>query len=116
MNIFKRCNLAILITSIPICFSVSAMQSPIEVEYNAYLEKYNSAIKQRNYDDACLAAEKLLSMDSSDAFSLLRLSYCSEKLDAKYKKVVELYWKGVARSNKQEIEILDFIKVINSSK
>ncbi|MDO6466204.1 hypothetical protein [Pseudoalteromonas carrageenovora] len=114
MNILNYYNLVIFIITLSISFITSAAQSPIETEYNSKLQEYNQAIISHNYDDACLTADKLLAMDPSDTFSLLRLTYCSEKLNGKYKKIIASYLNQVARSSKQEIETIELIKAINS--
>lgn len=114
MNKLNYYNLVILIITLSISFTTSAVLSPIEAEYNSKLQEYNQAIINKSYDDACITAEKLLAMDPSDTFSLLRLTYCSEKLNGKYKKIIASYLNQVARSSKQEIETIELIKAINS--
>lgn len=114
MNKLNYYNLVILIITLSISFTTSAVQNPIEAEYNSKLQEYNQAIINKSYDDACITAEKLLAMDPSDTFSLLRLTYCSEMLNGKYKKAIDSHLKRVARSSRQEIETIELIKAINS--
>ncbi|MCP4321677.1 MAG: hypothetical protein GY787_07460 [Alteromonadales bacterium] len=96
------------------CGQVSA--NPIVEEYNENVKIYNLHIEKAEYNKAYNVAEKLLSIDPSDTFSLLRLTYSAQMLGTQNISAVKEHLNDVSRATPEEIEIVQFIEAIIRSK
>ena len=87
----------------------------IEDEYKNKVKEYNTSIANHEYLQSYTVAEALLGMDPSDTLSLLRLVYSAKMLNRKNDKIIDNYLHSAAQLSDQDIEIIEFIKAIQTA-